>query len=225
MLKTLFAKEKNRYFTASLIVMLVSNRLIFWVGHLLGLGRPHFDLSLPVDALFPFLPWTIVIYHGYNLWCLYLYWVIARRDRRDANRFFCSQLLAKAISFLFFVFLPTTMTRAELSGNSIWIVLMRHLYQIDTPDNLFPSIHCVLGWHGWIAVRRNKDYPLWLRGTSLVLGVAVCLSTLTVRQHVLADVISGILLSECCFWLSKRDRIRGVYAALADRLARCFVPR
>ena len=212
------SKEKKWYFAASLFIMLLSNRIIFPLGHLLGQGRPHYDLSIPADTLFPLLPWTILIYDGFNLWCLIMYWVVAQRERREADRFFCSQLMAKAISFLFFIFLPTAIVRPQLNGDSIWMSLLRHLYRVDTPDNLFPSIHCILGWHCWIAVRDKKDFPIWLRGSNLLLAVAVCLSTLTVRQHVLLDVLAGILLSEICYSISDIMPIRSLYTGLADRL-------
>lgn len=212
------SKEKKFYFAVSLFIMLLCNRIIFTLGHLLGQSRLHFDLSIPADALFPFLPWTILIYDGFNFWCLIIYWEVAQRERWEADRFFCSQLLAKAISFLFFVLLPTDIIRPQLKGSSIWIDLLRHLYRVDTPDNLFPSIHCVLGWHCWIAVRGKKNLPLWFRGASLLMAFAVCLSTLTVRQHVMLDVFAGVLLSEICYRISEIQPVCRLYTGLVDRL-------
>lgn len=218
------SKEKKFYFAVSLFIMLLCNRIIFTLGHILGQGRLHYDLSIPADALFPFMPWTILIYDGFNLWFLIMYWEVAQRERREADRFFCSQLLAKAISFLFFVFLPTAIIRPQLNGDSIWMGLLRHLYRVDTPDNLFPSIHCVLGWHCWIAVRGKKDLPLWFRGSSLLMALAVCLSTLTVRQHVLLDVFAGVLLSEICHRISEIQPVYSLYARLVDRLTGNIIP-
>jgi membrane-associated phospholipid phosphatase len=210
--------EKNRYFAVSLFLMLLSNRIIFPVGHILTLGAHHWNLSLPIDAQIPFIPWTVLIYNGINLWWLFIYWLIAHRNRREADRFFCTQLLAKAVSFLFFIFLPTGITRPELQGDTVWIILLRMLYAADTPDNLFPSIHCVLGWTCWIGIRGKKDIPLSLRISGFLLALAVCVSTLTVRQHVLVDVFAGILLSEICWWLSDFSALRSLYAGLADRI-------
>ncbi len=213
-MKNVNAKEKKQYFFVSLFLMLLSNRSIFWLGHLLSRNAPHFDLSLSADALVPFLPWTILIYGGVNLWWIYVYWLVAGCERQEANRFFCAQLLAKATSFLFFVFLPTTITRPELKGGSIWISLMSFLYRIDTPDNLFPSIHCMLGWICWIAVRGKKDISIGIRILSFLLAVAVCSSTLMVRQHVIMDVAGGILLSEISYRFADNAALSSLYTKL-----------
>lgn len=130
--------------------------------------------------------------------------------------FFAANLLSKAVSFLVFVLFPTAVTRPELGGESVWISLLRILYVLDKPGNVFPSIHCVLGWLCWIGVREEEDIPF--RFSSLLMAVAVCLSTLTVRQHVLLDVAGGILLSEICYWAAGCEKLRQCYASFANRI-------
>ena len=214
------AADWRPYFLVSLFLALLTNRVLFPLGHLLGQFFPKHDLSLPADALVPFLPWTILIYFGVFAWWFLVFLLIARRDRRSADRFFCANLLAKLICLLFYIFFPTGLTRPELSGSSVWILLLRLLYRVDTPDNLFPSVHCLLGWLCWVGVRGKKEYPFAVRAASLLLGIAVCLSTLTVRQHVLADVAAGILLAEICWLLGDLPALRGLYAALVEKLTR-----
>lgn len=221
-------KQKNNpvgwrpYFLISLLLALLTNRLLFPLGHWLGGFFPRHDLSLPADARIPLLPWTILIYFGVFVWWFFVFLLVARRDRRTADRFFCANMLAKGICLLFYIFFPTDMSRPELSGSSVWILILRFLYRVDTPDNLFPSIHCLLGWLCWIGVRGRKEYPFAVRAASFLLGAAVCLSTLTVRQHVLADVAAGILLAELCWLLADRPGLRGGYARLVAWLAGPF---
>ena len=50
------------------------------------------------------------------------------------------------------------------------------------------------------------------------MAVAVCLSTLTIRQHVLMDVVGGILLSELCYWVAGSRKLLSAYSAFIDRL-------
>ncbi len=217
------AKETRQYFAVSLFLMLATNRLLFPLGHFLGRFFPTRDLSLPADALFPFLTWTIAIYCGVFAWWLYIFWLTARRGRDEADRFFAANLLGKAVCLAFFALLPTSAARPAVSGNTIWDAAVRLLFAVDTPDNLFPSVHCFLGWLCYIVVRGKKDVPLRRRVLSLLLAFAVCLSTLTLRQHVLADVAGGILLAELCWALCARPALRGGYGRLADRLcALCF---
>lgn len=208
----------RRYYLLSMVMALISNRVLFDGARLINRNLLHLDMSLPIDRLIPFLPWTIVIYVGVNAWWLYIYWIVTKRGRQEADRFFCANLMAKAVSFLFFIVFPTAITRPELNGNSIWVFFMDILYRLDQPDNLFPSIHCVLGWLCWVGVRGKKDIPPWCRTVSFILAVAVCISTMTVRQHVLADVAAGILVSEVCYAAVAAWELTDGYAAWMDKL-------
>lgn len=209
---------KRQYYIVSLILMLLSNRLLFDGARLFNAGLRHWDLSLPADAGIPFLPRMTLIYVGCYVWWLYVYWLITQRDRKDADRLFGANLLAKAVCFLILVIFPTSVTRPELRGDSIWIRLLQLLYAFDKPDNTFPSIHCLVGWFCWIGIRGKKDIPLLCRTASLLMALAVCFSTLAVRQHVLLDVPGGILLSELCYWIAGSEKFLCSYSAFIDKL-------
>ena len=124
----------------------------------------------------------------------------------------------KRICFLIFVIFPTAVTRPELMGDSIWIRLLQLLYALDKPDNTFPSVHCLVGWFCWIGIRGKKDIPLLCRAASLLMALAVCFSTLAVRQHVLLDVPGGILLSELCYRIAGSEKFLCSYSAFIDKL-------
>ena len=155
---------------------------------------------------------------GCFLFWLILYRLIARLPRQKADRFFCANLLGKAISFTVFVLFPTTMSRPEINGMTVWDTFMRFLYWIDAPDNLFPSLHCMIAWLCWVGIRGNRRVPLPWRIAALLMAVAVCLSTLTIRQHVLMDVVGGILLSELSYWLAGSNKLLRSYSSFIDRL-------
>ena len=172
------------------------NQLIYYGANQLTQNRTHYDWTSSIDRLVPFLPWTISIYFGCYIFWTINYLLSARQERELAYRFFLTDFLAKAICFACFVLLPTTNVRPLVEDNSLWNGLISFLYQIDAPSNLFPSIHCLVSWLCWIAVRQRKDIPNWYKWFSLLMALAVCISTLTIRQHVLADVIGGIVLAE-----------------------------
>ena len=213
-------KENRRYFILSFAAALISNQLIFQGSRLLERGRFHYDLTLPIDAAVPFLPWTIAIYIGCFVFWFFLYRLAANLPRRQADRFFGANLLCKAVCFLFFVLFPTTLSRPELNGTGFWVGCMRLLYRLDAPDNLFPSLHCVIAWLCWTGIRGNRDVPIGMRLFSLLMAVAVCLSTLTTRQHVIPDVAGGILLAEFGYFAAGRLGVDRLYGAFADRLLR-----
>ena len=105
---------------------------------------------------------------------------------------------------MIFVVFPTTNTRPELIGHDIWTQAVRALYQWDAPQNLFPSIHCLVSWMCCIGLRGCDRIPKWYKWVSKFIAVLVFISTLALRQHVLIDVAGGILLAELVCYISNR---------------------
>ena len=146
---------------------------------------------------------TVVIYFG-----CYIFWIIgylynAAMDKRHCYRFLMADWLAKAVCFICYVVYPTTNTRPEIVGSDIWAQLMRFLYSMDAADNLFPSIHCLVSWLCYIGIRGNKKVPQWIRTTFCICAIAVFISTLTTKQHVIYDVVAGVALVEVTYRVSK----------------------
>ena len=211
--------EGERYFWLAFTLALLVNRVLCLIARLLTRGKHHYDLSLPIDASIPFLPWTVCIYTlGCFTFWFFLYRRIAALPRQKADRFFCANLLGKVICFLFFVFFPTAITRPEVNGAGFWDACLRLLYRADQPVNLFPSLHCFIAWLGWAGVRRNKEVSPGWRVSALLTALAVFISTLTIRQHVILDVMGGIALSELCWLLAGCDGLRRMYSSLMDRI-------
>ncbi len=217
-MKKPITKETKLYFAVSLTLTLITNRLVFILPRLVNRDFYHWSLLTPYDAYVPVLPWTMLIYFGCFGWWYYIYWLVACRDRREADRFYCANALSKIICAVVFILFPTTMVRAEVSGESFWEKALLFLYRIDTADALFPSIHCLLAWFCWICIRGKKDVPFAIRFASFLWALAVCLSTLTTKQHVLPDIGGGILLAELSYRLAALPALRDRYGRFADRV-------
>ncbi len=210
--------ENKCFFWTSLCLTLVSNAIAFQSSRLFTKNCHHFSLILPIDAGIPFLPWTISIYFGCFLFWFAIYHRISRLPREQANRFFCANHLGKAVCFVIFLLFPTVISRPDVNGTAVWDIFMQFLYRIDAPDNLFPSIHCLIAWLCWVGVRGNREVPVLWRICALIMAILVCLSTLTTRQHEILDVFGGILLSELSYRLSGLPALRDLYARLIVRL-------
>ena len=91
------------------------------------------------------------------------------------------------------------------------------LYQMDAADNLFPSIHCLNSWFCYIAVRSRREIPRWYQRFSFWAALAVFVSTLTTKQHVIADVIGGALLAEVTWQIAGRTHLGAWYGMIVAR--------
>lgn len=195
-------ENRYKYWVALPLLALAWNELVFYGGRYLARGLPQLDMSLPLDERIPFLPWTVLIYIGCFVFWAVNYVICARLERPAALRFYLADFLMKGICLLSFVVLPAAMERPEVTGGGIWESAVRLLYSIDEPNNLFPSLHCAVSWLCWAGIRGERRVPAWYRHASLIMAFAVALSTLTVKQHVIVDTISGIILAEAMWQLA-----------------------
>lgn len=173
-------------------------------------------MATTVDLQIPCISWMVLIY-----WGCYFFWAAnyilgVKYDKGQGSQFIGAHFVGEIICFFCFILFPTTMIRQENLGPGIWDQLLAWTYLYDDADNLFPSIHCFVSWLCWIGVRKNEFMPKWYQRLSLVFAIMVCVSTLTVKQHVIADVVSGILLAEISYcvagvlertYLRKRNKV------------------
>ena len=78
---------------------------------------------------------------------------------------------------------------------------MAWVQRIDPPGNVFPSLH--VAHTTMLALILIKDRPR-LGGLALAMATALALSTLTTKQHFLADVVSGYVLAFFGRWFALR---------------------
>lgn len=180
------------------------NALVYTAGRVIANEKPHLNFTTAMDERIPFVPWTILIYWGCVLFWAANYYLCAKYDKGRDGRFLLAHFIGETACFLCFAFLPTTMERADIIGNGFFENIVRLTYHFDKADNLLPSIHCFVSWLCWIGVRGNKNIPKWYQWESLLLAVAVCASTLMVKQHIIWDVAAGILLAEFSYLLAAR---------------------
>ncbi|MCF0110541.1 MAG: phosphatase PAP2 family protein [Erysipelotrichaceae bacterium] len=164
----------------------------------------HYDFSTYLDHLIPLVPWMVYVYWGCYLFWGINYYIALTTERKDGWVFALAHVLGELVCFGFFVLLPTQMLRPVIEGNGLAQWLLRFTYQTDAPNNLLPSIHCFASWLSWIGVRNKPYVSKPYQWVSLVFAILVCISTVTVKQHVLIDVFAGIVLAESVYYISRK---------------------
>jgi membrane-associated phospholipid phosphatase len=149
---------------------------------------PGFDLALPLDAAIPFLPWTYVLYASFFVFPLVAAWVM---DADEYLRMLAAVLAANALCYLGFFFVPAHYPRPPLEAiaSPYWHEQFRTMWSQDLPGNTFPSIHVAITVLGALRLRHRRGGLLWP-----VWAVLISLSTLTVKQHFIVDVVGGIIV-------------------------------
>lgn len=228
-------KRMRRLFPDYAILPLIStglmNLLAFQGPKLLQLytGTANaIDMTTAWDATLPFLPIWVLPYIGTFAFWTYQNIRVAQESPEKACRLAVADITAKLICLVCFVALPTTNVRPTVEGSGVIPFLMRFIYRVDTPTNLFPSIHCFVAWLGTrflydSQILGRRKTPVCILCT---LGsLTVFLSTLFTRQHVLADVFAGIAVAELGYWVSRIRPLTAAYGRLNERFMRSRLGR
>ena len=186
---------------AGVLSCVALNGLVYWCTQALSAHRTLLDMTTTLDLKIPFDPRWVVIYVACFAYWAVSYVLMARQD--NWYSIMTGEVLAKLLCGTFFLLLPTTNVRPELSGTGFTTWLMGLIYRLDPPLDLFPSIHCMESWICFRGMLGQKAIPKWYQVFAGIFTVLVCLSTLFTRQHVIADVIAGILLGEICLDVSR----------------------
>jgi len=195
------------YGILSLMACFLVNISIYWGTQLIMKGKYHYDFTSKLDNKIPFIKEWVIIYLVCYVFWIVNYILICHEGKEKWFRFFFAEILAKFICGIIFVILPTTNIRPLVAGNDIFSWLMRFVYYIDTPSNLFPSIHCLVSWFCFIGIRTSKKVPFWYKVFSCIFAILVFLSTQFTKQHYLIDIAGGILIAELSYYIACHTQI------------------
>lgn len=200
-----------KYAYIPLITMVLMNFLVYSGSKFITNSFPHYNASLLIDKLIPFLPIFISVYIlAYVQWIVG-YIVIAREEKNVCYQVCTAEIIAKLCCLFFFFVFPTTIVRPLIVGNGIWENLTRFIYSMDEPVNLFPSIHCLESWMCFRATLSLKKVSKGYKISMFIFTILVCLSTVFVKQHVFIDIIGGILVVEFGLFLAKKFQLGKVW--------------
>ena len=223
--KDYILKIVPKYAVLPLIFSFVLNMVIYAGTMVLCADFYHHDFTTAFDRAVPLLPEFTSIY----LIC-YVFWIanyimIAGIGKEHMYRFLTGDYISRIVCGLFFVFLPTTLVRPEITGNGLWEQILKLVYTVDQSANLFPSIHCLVSWFCYVGIRKQKQIPAWYQRFSLVFAILVCISTQVTKQHYIIDVFGGILLAEICWQIGQRTEWYQSVEKFFDRIIRLFSSR
>lgn len=212
-MKKLYDFLLPKYSRLPLALVLGFNSFVFWLVPTIQewIGVTRYDLTdwpVVIDSLLPFVPAFMLIYVlSYVQWVgSYLYH--SHESRELCYRMTTSDLIAKVIVLLFFLFLPTGDysggLQPEVVGDGPFEWLSRLIFAADKPISLFPSIHCLESWMCFrtatMMSKRHRGYCT----AQLIFTLLVFASVVLVKQHFFVDIIGGILVAEIGLFIYKK---------------------
>lgn len=152
------------------------------------------DMSTDFDRALPTWPIFVVPYLSFLPLVFVVMPLLLWRNEKLFRLFTFSVLIAQVVMNICYLLIPATLVRPDLQGSDIFTVLLRDVvWVIDQPLNTFPSNHVALSVLAIVVLAMLPQglKRFWLLQLWLAL---VALSTLLTHQHVIADLISGVIL-------------------------------
>lgn len=162
-------------------------------------------VHMRLDDYIPFVEYFVVPYY---LWFPYIAVTVITfifLDKKDYYKL-CITLGTGMTLFILISFLipnghdlrPLTFER-----DNIFTALIKTMYTIDTPTNLFPSIHCYNSLMAHAAIMENETLKKYkgIQIVSFLLCISIVLSTVFIKQHSVFDVFTALGLSVIMYLL------------------------
>jgi membrane-associated phospholipid phosphatase len=178
--------------TLGLTAAVIQSLAYFGIGHL-HLTRSTELLRTRLDDAIPFWTWTSWCYMPFYA-AIFIICIVSFRSRLLFNRGLGAVALVMVIGALGHTLIPAEYPRPVLHPpyDSISSAFLAAVQRIDPPGNVFPSLH--VAQTSGLALILYRDRPAIGR-VAVVMGALLALSTLTTKQHFIADVISGYALA------------------------------
>ncbi|MGS0896251.1 phosphatase PAP2 family protein [Burkholderia stagnalis] len=163
---------------------------------------PRYVLATAVDARIPFIAGSWFVYVGFFPFVI----ALAAYARPPAFAAFKeAALIAFVLGVVCFLLFPEAVPRPDVAeiGNAFVRHRLARMWQLDLAANGFPSLHVAVTC---LACRMLADRR---RVAVTAVGLLICASTLTLKQHTVADVLGGVLLAAVSAGWVERRSMRG----------------
>lgn len=204
-------------FAAVAIMLLVSYWGNQWYAEAAGvIGSDLSTVFLKFNQWVPFVPETVYIYViAYPFWILSFFF-IGYHSKKGLYIILTLVFITFTVCGLWYFFAQTDVlswrktsglferdpNTFNLTENLVWWI-----YHSAGPRNANPSMHCLMSWLCILGARIVKNLPKTGKIVIWILGIGICISTQTMKQHYIIDLITGIALGEVAYWLFAKSRL------------------
>jgi len=176
---------------AAIIILIILFLLTYTTTNHFSIWGPWQLPMFNIEKNIPFIPWSVSIYLSVYLLIIIALIIIPKNKFKPAIYGMFGIMI---IHGLFFLIIPTTYPRPNfpLDISAINYYLYKFLIAADLPQNCFPSQHvsmCIF-LSIFIYLINKKIGAIFLLWSLLII-----MSTLTLKQHYILDVLGGLIVA------------------------------
>ena len=200
-----FLKNNKHFLTLTLFLILT-----LWFAYLKKTIIPVHIMDSYLDSKIPFLKEFVLAYYFWFLYMAIGFLYLGFVSKKDFYKLELFLALGMSISFIIFILYPNAQfPRPIVKGKDMFSFLVNFIYNHDGTNNVFPSIHVcnAIGVHLVLINCQDFKNRIVLKNLSLAGMLAICASTVFIKQHSIIDVFGGTALAfiiySCIYLLPK----------------------
>lgn len=186
--------KKYKKYIIDMCTILGCNTFIYFISQLII--KNYHLIGGTLDQKIPFVIQFILIYSIWYPLIIFTFYLLFKYNKEKYQKTKKAVIASLIIAYTCFFIYPTTVIRPEVNTfNDIFSFMAYISFKADNPVNCFPSVHCLLSFDMIYALYKERSINKYLRITLIILFILIIISTLLVKQHVIADVISAFIIS------------------------------
>lgn len=190
----------------------------FWLEN--KVTKNYHIIHMPLDDMIPFCEYFVI---PYFLWFAFIavaliYFGFFNKNLKEYYQLAFNLGIGMTLFLIISYIYPNGQDlRPETFANdNIFTQMVQYLYSIDTPTNVFPSIHVynsVAVAIAFMTCRKLQKHPAVRYGT-VALAISIVLATMFLKQHSVSDVCCALIMNLGSYMLLYRPhKIRSLSLA------------
>ncbi len=156
-------------------------------------------IHMNIDDKIPFVEYFIVPYY---MWFVYVIAVVGYLMVKDKDGYY-RNFIFLSFGMTVFLVISTLFPNIQhlrpyiMPRDNVFAHMVKHLYSIDTPTNLWPSIHVYNSIGAYFGVIHNEKlrHNRFINYGSLTLSILIIMSTVFLKQHSMFDVMTAFIMA------------------------------
>lgn len=188
------SKKENIKALAILALTFLIIRILYFI--LNNSSSQTYCLVTDMDKAIPFIKGFII---PYVIWYPFIFGTLLYFCFKDKTTYYITIIsinISVMICFIIYFLFQTTVPRPQIYSNDFLSQIVKFIYLTDKPVNCFPSIHVLTSFlmvKGILKSRIKNSINIFVIS---FIALAIIMSTLFVKQHVVLDVMAAILLGD-----------------------------
>lgn len=167
-------------------------------NYLAAMNSNRYNLYFDWEVQTPFIPEFVWFYLSLNI---ALFLPLFMCNAQQLKRYCQANLATLVAAAIVFVLFPANLGfQRIIPTEAPFQTIFQNIHALDMPHNLVPSLHITFSALAFFAVFENHRQRRWLQIVLLLWMTGIAASVVFTRQHHLADIFGGLLLSVLAVW-------------------------